>query len=53
MFIYVSEDTQKFVLIFLLEVGQEGGGGQEGGTWRTLGVPDQRYGGHGHSRCHE
>ena len=27
-------------------------GGQEGGTWRTLRVPDRRHGGQGHSWCH-
>ena len=26
---------------------------KKGGTWRTLGVPDRRLGGQGHSRCHE
>ena len=38
---------ENFVLISQLEEGQEGGG-QEGGTWRTLGVPDGRLGGQGH-----
>ena len=38
---------ENFVLISLLEVCQEGGG-QEGGTWRTLEVPDARLGGQGH-----
>ena len=27
-------------------------GGQEGGTWRTLKVPDRRLGGQGHPWCH-
>ena len=39
---------ENFVLISQLEEGQEGGG-HEGGTWRTLRVPDQRQGGHGQS----
>ena len=39
---------ESFVLISLLEVCQEWGV-KKGGTWRTLGVPDQRHGGHGHS----
>ena len=30
-----------------------GMGGQEGGTWRTLRVPDQRHGGLGHSWHHK
>ena len=33
---------ENFVLISQLEVCQEGWG-QEGGTWRTLRVPDQRH----------
>ena len=37
---------ENFVLISQLEVCQEEGG-QEGGTWRTLRVPDLRHGGHG------
>ena len=37
-----------FMLISLLEVCQEWGV-KKGGTWRTLKVPDQRHGGHGHS----
>ena len=37
-----------FVVISQLEVYQEGGL-KKGGTWRTLRVPDWRYGGHGHS----
>ena len=36
---------EDLVLISLLEVCQEGGH-QEGGTWRTLRVPDRRHGGH-------
>ena len=39
---------ENFVMISQLEVCQEGGG-QEGGTWRTLRVLDRRHGGHGHS----
>ena len=39
---------EKFVLVSKLEVCQEGGV-KKGGTWRTLGVPDWRRGGHGHS----
>ena len=39
---------ENFVLISQLEVCQEGGV-KKGGTWRTLGVPDQRHGGQGHS----
>ena len=38
---------ENFVLISQLEEGQEGGG-QEGGAWRMLRVPDRRHGGHGH-----
>ena len=41
---------ENFVPISLLEVCQEGGG-QEGGTWRTLGVPEGRLGGQGHPQC--
>ena len=29
-----------------------GRGGQKGGTWRTLKVPDRRLGGQGHPWCH-
>ena len=36
------------MLISQLEEGQEGGG-QEGGIWKTLRVPDGRHGEHGHS----
>ena len=39
---------ENFVLISQLEVCQEGGV-KKGGTWRILGVPDQRHGGQGHS----
>ena len=39
---------ENFVLISQLEVCQEGGGVKKRGTWRTLGVPDQRHGGQGH-----
>ena len=39
---------ENFVLISPLEVCQEGGV-KKGVTWRTLGVPDQRHGGQGHS----
>ena len=39
---------ENFVLISQLEVRQEGGV-MKGGTWRTLRVPHQRHGGHGHS----
>ena len=39
---------ENFVLISQLEVCQEGGV-KKGGTWRTLGVPDWRHGGKGHS----
>ena len=39
---------ENFVLISQLEEGQEGRG-QEGGTWRMLGVHDRRHGGLGHS----
>ena len=35
-----------FMLISLLEVCQEGGI-KKRATWRTVRVPDQRYGGHG------
>ena len=40
---------ENFVLISLLEVCQEGGGVKMGGTWRMLGVSDQRHEGQGHS----
>ena len=43
---------ENFVLISQLEVCQEGGV-KKGSTWRTLRVPDQRHGGHGHSWYHE
>ena len=39
---------ESFMLISLLEVCQEWGV-NKGGTWRTLSVPDGRYGEHGHS----
>ena len=39
---------ENFVSISQLEVFQEGGV-KKGGTWRTLGVPDRRQQGHGHS----
>ena len=39
---------ENFVPISLLEVCQEGGV-KKWGTWRTLGVPDRRHGGLGHS----
>ena len=39
---------ENLVLISQLEVCQEGGV-KKGGTRRTLGVPDQRHGGQGHS----
>ena len=39
---------ENFVLISQLEEGQEGGV-KKWGTWRTLGVPDQRHGAEGHS----
>ena len=39
---------ENFVLISQLEVCQEGGV-KKWGTWRTLGVPDLRHGGQGHS----
>ena len=42
---------EKFVLISLLEVCQEGGV-KKGGTWRTLRVPDRRLGGQGHPWYH-
>ena len=42
---------ENFVLISQLEVCQEGGGVMKGGTWGTLGVPDQRYGGQGQILC--
>ena len=41
--------SDSFILISLLEVCKEWGGQEVGGTWRTLRVPDRRYGGHGHS----
>ena len=37
---------ESFMLISLLEVCQEWGV-KKGGTWRTLRVPDHRFGGHG------
>ena len=40
------------MLISVLEVCEEGGV-KKGATWRTVRVPDQRYGGHGCSSCHE
>ena len=39
---------EKFVLISLLEMCQEGGV-KNGGTWMTLRVPDCRHVGQGHS----
>ena len=39
---------ENFVLISQLEGCQEGGV-KNGGTWMTLGVPDQRFGGQGYS----
>ena len=40
---------ESFMPLSLLEVCQEGGGVKKGGTWMTLGVPDWRHGGQGHS----
>ena len=48
VFLLQGRYPENFMLIFQLEVCQEGGI-KKGGTWRTLRVPDQRYGGHGHS----
>ena len=47
--VFVPKRTypEKFVLIAQSEVCQEGGV-KNGGTWRTLRVPDHRHGGH---RC--
>ena len=39
---------ENFMLISLLDVWQEGWV-KKGGTSRTLGVPDRRHGGQGHS----
>ena len=50
--IFYPNEEENFVLISQLEVCQEGGV-KKGGTWRSLRVPDQRHGGHGHSCCHE
>ena len=47
VFLLLGSYPEHFVLISQLEVCQEGGG-QEGGTWRTLRVPDRRHGGQGH-----
>ena len=45
--------SENFVLISHFAVCQEGvvkkEGVKKGDTWRTLGVPDPRHGGHGHS----
>ena len=43
--------SERFMLISLLEVCQEWGV-KNGGTLRTLRVPDQRLGGQGHPWCH-
>ena len=40
---------ENFMLISQLEGGVKKRGVKKGGTWRTLGVPDRRHGGHGHS----
>ena len=48
LFLTQGRYTESFMLISLLEVCQEWGV-LHGGTWRTLRVPDRRYGGHGHS----
>ena len=42
------ENPENFVLISQLIVCQEGEV-KKGGTWRTLGVPEQRHGGQSHS----
>ena len=42
------KDPEIFMLIFLLEVCQEGGI-KKGGTWRTLRVGDHIFGGQNHS----
>ena len=42
---------ESFILISLLELFQEWGA-LHGGIWRTLRVPDQRLGQHGHLWCH-
>ena len=46
--VFFPKEDDNFVLISQLEVCQEGVV-KKGGTWRTLRVPDQRHGGHGHS----
>ena len=43
---------ENHVLIYQLEVCQEWGV-KKGCTWRTLRVPDRRYGGQGHPSCHK
>ena len=48
VFLRKGKYPEIFVLTPHLEEGQEGGV-KKGGTWRTLGVPDLRHGGQGHS----
>ena len=47
-----GSSPESYVWISLLEVCQEGVV-KKGGTWRTLGVPEQRCGGQGHSWRHQ
>ena len=42
-------DPENFLLISQCQEGEV----KNGFTWRTLRVPDRRYGGHGHSFYHE
>ena len=50
-FLSLSKIPWKFhANIFLRSM--TGMGGQEGGTWRTLRVPDGRHGGYGHPWCY-
>ena len=48
VFIPQGRYPENLLLISQLEVCQEGGV-KKGGTWRTLGVPDRRQDGQGHS----
>ena len=52
VFFTLRKIPRKFCVDILIR-SMSGRGGQEGGTWRTLRVPDQRHGWQGHFWLHE
>ena len=51
VFLHQGRYPENFMLIYQLEVCQEGGI-KKGGTWRMLRVPDNTLGGQGHPLGH-